>query len=166
MSSGVYALLGVLLGGLVTVGANWFQAWRTARSEWLVASRLLTDELERLMVDLRLLVQNSTVPLRPGTSFLDTSVWEEYRTVIARGLPNPEGDRFWRELSRVHSVLAHHVRPWLSDADPGAPLDLEFLDHLRRLFGSISAAYNALADTETEVRLELPTGAQTGGQQS
>jgi hypothetical protein len=163
MSSGVYALLGVLLGGLVTVGASWFQTWRTQRAEWLVANRLLTDELERLMVDLSLLIQHGVVPPRQGEGFLDTSAWEQHSTVIARALPNnAKGDKFWRELSRMHTVMAHHIRPWLREQPPGGQLPSEFIERLRPLFDSMGTAYKSLTGDETDVRISgaLPTGAQ------
>jgi hypothetical protein len=163
MSSGVYALMGVLLGGVVTLGVSWFQAWRSRRSEWLVAARLLADELERLMVDLGMVIRTGVVPARQGEGFLDTSAWDTYSTVIARELPNnAAGDAFWRELSRIHSAIAHHVRPWLGEQPPGAPFEAGFTDPLRQLFDGVGAAYKELTGSKSQMQLE--TGAQTGAQ--
>jgi hypothetical protein len=60
MSSGAYALLGVVLGGIVTLfvqgGLSWWQEKRANKTDWLVASRLLSDELLRLMSDMKAMI--------------------------------------------------------------------------------------------------------------
>src|SRR4051812_24382442 len=106
MSSGVYVLLGVLLGGFVTAGVNWWQGWREAQTEWQVASRLITDELEQMMSDLAGFVQLSRVPTGFRDDLLSSALWDDHRAVVARGIKNdPKGDEFWRGLSRLYAQV-------------------------------------------------------------
>jgi len=108
VSTGVYALIGVVLGGGIAaasqIGIGIFMARRAATAEWRVAVRLVSEELERLMLELRALIEHGTTPTMPlHEGYLSTKLWEEYRTVIARELPNDSaGDEFWRGLARVN----------------------------------------------------------------
>jgi hypothetical protein len=106
MSNGVYALLGVLLGGLVTAGVSWWQSWRAARMEWQVVSRLITDELEQMMTDLAGFVSLSRIPAGFRDDLLSSALWEEHRALVARGIKNDaKGDEFWRGLSRLYAQV-------------------------------------------------------------
>jgi hypothetical protein len=84
VSAGVYALIGVIVGGLLSFGGQvaltWWQAKKAGEAEWVVANRLISDELERLMRDLDDLLQEGKVPLNRRDDFLSTSLWEELRS--------------------------------------------------------------------------------------
>src|SRR5262249_60365834 len=86
VSSGAYALIGVLVGGLLTaatqIGIGLFMSRRTERAEWKIASRLVTEELERLMNDLRLIIEGGATPSVPTDErFLSSAFWDEHHTV-------------------------------------------------------------------------------------
>ena len=83
-----------------------WQAKKAREEEWLVAARLLSHELERLLWDLATMLREAGVPSRFITAqYVDTSLWEEHRATIARSLPNnlhdSEADEFWRQLCRL-----------------------------------------------------------------
>jgi hypothetical protein len=100
-------------------------------------------------------IANGVTPLRQSEGFLDTSTWNEHKAVIAKTLPNPGADRFWRELSRIHSVTAHHIRPWLTELAPGAQIPPESLDKFRKLADAIALAYESLTGEDTGERLSI-----------
>jgi hypothetical protein len=152
MSSGVYALLGVLLGGAVTVGVTWWQGWRAAKVEWFTANRLVSHELERLMIDLRDLIRSGIPSFMPDT-FMSTPVWHEYRATIARELKNnDEGDELWRGPSRLFATIGE-IESGVRASNPG-PVKDDTLAWLRDTFGEAKRAYESLTGVPSEVLLD------------
>src|SRR5262249_33542560 len=105
VSNAAYALIGVVVGGAVTaavqIGVAVVLARRAEKAEWLVASRLVSEELERLATDLQSMIDQGVTPSFPADErFLSTDLWESHRTVIARELPDSDkGDDLWRGLA-------------------------------------------------------------------
>jgi hypothetical protein len=166
VNAGTYALAGVVLGGVVTsasqIGVGWWQARRTGRAEWLVASRLVSEELERMMLDLRGLIESAVVPpFALDESFLDTSAWDEYRAVIARELQDdPAGDEVWRGLARITATTRHGLRMVLRMLPPGSALPSVLLVALHDGFDAAGGAYEALTGVAPQVALDsTSTGA-------
>ena len=153
MSSGVYALLGVLLGGLVTAGVTWSQGWRAARVEWLTASRLISHEVEQLILGLRDLIAGGVPSYMPET-FMASPLWDEYRSAIARGLKNDdEGDEFWRGLSRFYATV-RETEQAIKAGNPG-PIEPATAEWLRGQFNAGRRAYESLTGAESKVHLHL-----------
>jgi hypothetical protein len=158
MSSGVYALIGVLLGGGLTVGAQIgvgvFMARRAENAEWKIANRLVSEELERLMLDLRALIEHKVTPYQPiDDRYLSTELWEKYREVIARKLPDDSaGDGFWKGLTWINTTTSHGLRPAIAAMPPGTPLDAAMLDAVQDGFEAARGAYEALNDAPPHVR--------------
>jgi hypothetical protein len=165
MSNGVYALLGVLLGGVITAGVTWWQGWRAARAEWLVATRLISDEIRQVMRDLKFLIENGKPPgymlTGGGDTFLSTAAWDEHRAVIARGLENnPTGDQLWRGLSNVYA----RVRELKALMSGGTTTGLEEIrDILLDNFADAARAYEALSGVPAGVS---PAAASEPAQES
>jgi hypothetical protein len=158
MSSGFYALVGVLVGGAITAGIDWWNSRRRAKADWLVASRLVSDELERLIADLRGMIEHRIVPPNLLPSFLDTRLWDEYRAVVARELKNDgSGDAFWRGLSRVNAAVGHYVRPALQKLGPGAALSPEMVVKLEECLDHAVRAYEALTGVALTEELTTST---------
>lgn len=151
MSAGVYALIGVVLGGLLQIGVQWVLDWRRGRTEWKVASRLVSEELVRLMVSLRRLIEDGRMPGFPiDERFLSTSAWEEFRTVFARQIPD-DGDNFWGGIAAIHTTTSHLLRPMLEHLPPGAPLPPGLPDALRDGFDAAWGAYEAMTGTSPPI---------------
>lgn len=181
MSNGVYALIGVVLGGLVTLvvqgGLAWWQAKRSDEAErraddaeWLVAARLLSEELLRLIWDLNAMISAGVIgeglAAAGSRRWFDTTLWEQYRAVAARHLPNDEtGDKFWRALAGINSLgptLRH-----LGEITPaGTPLPPGLTTSLVLAFEDAARAYETLTGVEPEIRPGFAdpttTGAQSG----
>jgi hypothetical protein len=158
VSSGVYALIGVVAGGGVTaavqIGVGVFMARRAEKAEWRVAARLVSEELDRLLLDLENLIERGTTPLIPiDERYLSTTLWEDQRAVIARELPDSkEGDKFWRGLAGINSATSHKLRLLFESKPPGTPLDPSVIEVLRDGFEAASAAYVALTGKQPHAK--------------
>ncbi|MHB8641418.1 MAG: hypothetical protein ACYDA3_00805 [Gaiellaceae bacterium] len=164
MSSGLYALIGVLLGGGLTaatqVFVGLFTTKRNDQREWKIAVRLVSEDLMRTMLELRGMVENGTTPFVPiDDRFMSTQLWEQYRSVIARELPDSDqGEDFWTALAAINSTTSHQLRPLLETLPPGTPLDPPLLDALRDGFDAAWGAYEALNGVSPSIRqLNAPT---------
>ncbi len=165
LSAGVYALIGVVVGGVLSFGGQAALAWwqqkkateaadKAAELEWIAIGRLVTDELERLMRDLTDLIDDRKVPLNRRKDMLSTSTWEEYRAAIARRIPNdpddPDTDEFWRGLSRIY-VNARELRSMLDLWEPGTEI-VDWQLKLMRVDRNVAArAFEAMAGVTPEV---------------
>jgi hypothetical protein len=92
ISSGVYGLTGVVIGGGITTGTQWAMAWRTDRLDARVAKRQVRTELE----ELRAAVYDKNdqpasvdwferVYKRAGTA-----KWEEHSDRLGRTMSKPD----------------------------------------------------------------------------
>lgn len=164
MSSGLYALLGVLIGGVVTWFGQFLFARRTERNEWLVAERLVAHELERMIADLTLVVNHGVPPLTD--SFLSTATWEQYRPIFAREIQNDKkGDAFWFGISRVMSATSHAIRPFLAGLPEGSNLSLAQRVALQDLINNASRAYESITGFDPVVS-QLPEGDEPANETS
>ena len=103
MTSAIFSLVGVVIGGLLTAAIQAVQQGRSDRATARAASRLLSAELSEQHVFLDALVD------RDATELPAVSAWPEYRSVMARLLD----DETWQavagayvELSIFHSERA------------------------------------------------------------
>jgi hypothetical protein len=132
-----------------------------AKADWLVASRLISDELDHLIVDMRGMIEHRMVPNMPS-AFLDTRLWDEYRAVVARELKNDgSGDELWRGVSRINAAASNYIRPALERLGPGAALSPELLISLQQCLNGALRAYESLIGVTLE---EVTTAAQTAAQ--
>lgn len=115
---------------------NWLAQFYTTRrrekGDWVMASRLVADDLGRAALDLQQVVESGLVPSTMDDSFLVAFAWEEYRPVFARAIPNnQEGDTFWFGMSELFDSL-RKTHMLLRLQEPGAPLDPAFVDNVLR----------------------------------
>jgi hypothetical protein len=148
MSSGVYALIGVVLGGFVTVGSQMavslFAEKRAKRRAWKIAVRLVSDDLTALILALRQMIEHGVVP-PVGEHFLGARAWEQYKATIAQELPDdPAGDDFWRGLASIFEGTSRSLQPTLLALPVGAPLDDKLMSALRDGYEAAWGAYEAL----------------------
>lgn len=146
MSSGLYALIGVLVGAFVSGGLQYLMTRRTEDADFKVGRRLVLDELERMLLELGRLRKFKTTPAVLAEGFLDTSAWEEYRAVLARHIPGGwRGEELWKGLARIESTAALNLRPLIEAVSPGTPLLPELLQGIEDGYAACYGAYEELA---------------------
>lgn len=100
-SAGIFALAGVLAGGLITAGTTWLFEKRREDGDLRQASRLIAEELRTIYFHYELLVEDGTAP-NSTDGFLPTEQWQARRDVLARHLP----DEVWDGLSPFMDSVA------------------------------------------------------------
>jgi hypothetical protein len=168
VSAGIYALIGVVVGGFITVGGQaalaWWQAKKRGEAEWLVAARLVSAELDRLLQVLRAIILDGEVsPTYFVAGFFSTAAWEQHHATVARWLPNdpndPTSDEFWRGLSRIYGNL-QAMGAAAGSQHGREKLDKETIAFLRGEFEEAARAYEALTGSRPDV--QVPPLAETG----
>jgi len=124
MTAAIFGLLGVVVGGLLTGGVDYFMARRREQAELRQSTRLVADELHSLwlVVDL-ILERGQLLPARlPGEDtelLFPTSSWHAHKAVLARALRQKE----WIALATVYAAV-ENMRPVMLRT-PDLPLDAE-----------------------------------------
>jgi hypothetical protein len=115
-------LAGVVIGGLITGGIDYFLEWRREERALRQAKRLVALELETLRVHLELLVEENKVPSRPALGqvgfFLATEAWDAHKNLLAALLSDQE----WRFVSAPYDVLPA-VKLLIGAAEPETPVN-------------------------------------------
>lgn len=118
MTAAIFGLLGVLVGGLITAGVEWWRD-RRARAETIEvkreartrAARMVFQELVNATAVMKVTVKNSRWSGHP----LSTAAWQEYAPVLTTAL----GNRDWLIVSGAFGEIARLER--LESAEvPGA----------------------------------------------
>ena len=160
ISVAIFSLVGVLLGTGMTVGAQvLFERARVSRErekdkqevarreavahrDLRQGMRLVADELENIALTLRVIAAwkvtlgevDDASPLR-----LPTPVWEKYREIFAREMP----DELWDELTVIHWNI-RSTRSRLAAAPHGAPLGLKTSERYQEWADSIDGVVETL----------------------
>ena len=138
MTAAIFGLLGVVVGGLLTGGVDYFMARRREQAELRQSTRLVADELHSLwlVVDL-ILERGQLLPARlPGEDtelLFPTGSWHAHKAVLACALRQKE----WIALATVYAPdessaehAVNEIRELISIADepqPPRPIVLETL---------------------------------------
>jgi hypothetical protein len=142
-----------------------FTQRRASKREWRVAARLVSDELLRMMENMRFVIRTSTPPPREIMGeFLRTQSWGQYQAVIARELPdNERGTLAWYGLARVTSV-SRTIHSLIASVPPDTSLGSDLLDLLRAGFTTAWESYEALTGQPPPTSpLEPPAAAPPEG---
>lgn len=123
VTTGLFTLSGVVVGGLITGAVQVALEHRHQSSAIAIAKRLLIDELHNMWSHLEMVRDEGKAPQAlpddVRSRFLPTSDWEKYRETLAR--PAALSDAQWVALSNfVQSVEA--LRMLLFSLAPRAPL--------------------------------------------
>jgi hypothetical protein len=123
VTTGLFTLGGVVVGGLITGAVQLALEHRHQSSTIAIAKRLLIDELHNMWSHLEMVRDEGKAPQAlpddVRSRFLPTSDWEKYRETLAR--PAALSDAQWVALSNfVQSVEA--LRMLLFNLAPRAPL--------------------------------------------
>lgn len=84
MEQAIFGLVGVLIGGLITWGIEWWREHQRLAGEELVAARLVATELIQANAILATRDAPGAAVAPPGAPVFP--VWEEHRAVLARTL--------------------------------------------------------------------------------
>ena len=120
MLAAIFGLLGVIVGGLITAGTNFFLAHRSDRAERRQGTRLVADEIDTLLLSLVEISDYERTPQRglenDAAAFLPNQEWLAHKTILARSV----GDNVWDDLAafyfsieaaRYNWTLLGHERP-------------------------------------------------------
>lgn len=119
MSAAFIALLGVVIGGLLTAVLNYLLEARRNFLAARMAARLVVEELKPPAIRLRSMLKHDSWLYDPKPPFGSAAVWTEYRQTLALGLSWYE----WSAVSFAYSQLAAANDQWESNGKPrGKPL--------------------------------------------
>jgi hypothetical protein len=140
MTEAVLALVGVVVGGLLsaatTLGVERVRERREARA----AARLVHYELVQIVSQVELALHVRAV--LPLTNPIPTSAWREQQPVLARTFDA----QTWRALLSAYSVLSAIAAKYGEGrVDPRTPLDEEALTLVRLAIQAVKRAMGALA---------------------
>jgi hypothetical protein len=125
-------LLGVVVGGLVTAGTAWLNAWRERRRAAVVAGRLVASELKNAREAL-------DYPVSSGTWWsgdIDVSCWADHGPTLAAGLTRSE----WHAVEFAYAEIA------AADRTRRDNLDMPSLEDQQALLESLTAAMGRIDD--------------------
>jgi hypothetical protein len=97
----IFGLVGVLVGGGITWGIEWWRERRRMEGEARVAARLVADELMRAH-DLFKVIWDESATGSPelAEGVAGFPLWKEHRAVLARNL----GSSDWLKVERAYLV--------------------------------------------------------------
>lgn len=140
----LFGLLGVIIGGIITAGSNYFLDRRRERAakereereraiEIERAARLIDIEMLRAAASITLLIRNKRWP----STKLQTEVWQKYSPVIAPALSYAD----W--LVMVRAVIAIDSIDW--NAFPEGQVSEELVEAVVPLSKDIMAGVHVLS---------------------
>jgi hypothetical protein len=141
----VFGLIGVIIGGVITAGSAYLADRRREESTLREARLLVTDALEKIWIQLRLIRQNGHVPaldVQALKQLLPTDAWHEHKGVLARSKQIPK--TLWRDLARTF-YAAETINSVLLIHGPGRELPAERLLGMEDFTMTISDEYRRLA---------------------
>jgi hypothetical protein len=147
MDSAAAGLIGVLLGGAITAGANFILAVRRERveeararerinAERLLAARLIWTELQRARASLSHVARHKSWSDVHG--HIRSESWEKYGPTLASELPLES----WRHL--VASYLLVFDMGAAESSNPVSEVDDKTVDRLKRAIGAVQKAIDIL----------------------
>jgi hypothetical protein len=89
VSQGLFALGGVLLGGLLTGAVTYVLESKRERKAIRAAARVLIDAIKSPMINTQVLLEDGRWFVAPGDDarkHFSTELWEEHRQLLAAGL--------------------------------------------------------------------------------
>ena len=140
MTTAIFGLVGVLLGGLITVGANYWLARRSESVDLRRASRLVSAELAVLQIHAEVMGERQSYPPASplAQSLFPTQAWDTNKEVLAEHLKTEE----WKRLSAVYAGVESQRIDLLVDR----PTSVEFADVTVRFLDRISSDCEALQE--------------------
>src|SRR6266851_99180 len=102
LASGIFGLLGVIVGVVGTTGTQIFLDWKRGRREGDRAKQLVAGELLHIELLMRSIsIARGWPSHADADEFLPTSAWRENRTRLAGRI---DGD-LWERLVRAYAIL-------------------------------------------------------------
>lgn len=101
ISSGIYGLAGVVIGGVVTGGVQWATAARTEHLTARVARRQVRAELQRIQLTLERVIDTPATLESAGPRLRDIAQWQAHSDHLARALP----DDAWEAINSAYNSL-------------------------------------------------------------
>jgi hypothetical protein len=143
VTAAVFGLVGVIVGGLITGGVNYFLGWRQVRSRFLTAQRIVAQELDTIGMELDVHMEAGVefeMPEAAAARFMSEAEWIANQYFLAAVLT----DAVWIAVSNVYR-RAYRIRFILTiDIDPGDPLPEDTFDLMRILAEDARTAKSAL----------------------
>jgi hypothetical protein len=103
MSQGVFALIGVVLGGLLSTATTVFLAARARRRAERVALRLARTELALSLAAAQTHLKDGDVPNRVTVeAFFPTQAWDAHQPVLADSLSSED----WKAISTAYLSIS------------------------------------------------------------
>ena len=109
MAEGIFGLVGVMVGAIVTGAVEWWHARQARATARRAALRLVSDELEGTSVALRHAAQLESddavaeeVRDAVAREIVTTVTWREHRGELAQAL----GDSDWRKVSSAYQRVS------------------------------------------------------------
>ena len=131
VTAAIFGLIGVVVGGLITGGVDYFLQWRSEKAEQKRAKRLVSFEIDAIVVGLESIIERGHLPERGLTEewrgqFLPAVEWSQQKAALALALSDEE----WMLVETFYfNVLGFRLKA--VDLGHGAELDEETLRLLR-----------------------------------
>ena len=155
MNEAVAGLLGVLLGGGITLGGQWFFESRRERSEVRAGLRLIRRDLMDALGAVSRALDNETWPEGTNKDWLGT--WRNYRPVLAQRLSAEDFDAASAAYARMdelqsglntgRSETARSMTPIEGECDKVSTRKKNDVDFLRQMQELLQPAVDAVEKT-------------------
>lgn len=147
MTTGVFALVGVVIGALVSGIVQAYFELRRERSDVRQAQRLVAGELAQNYLRMAFMLERDSVPTGGvETMFLSDSAWREYGPTLARHVK--EEARFVALQAFMETVMT--ARDIVAGMEPGQSLPAGLREALETGREQCSASYALLTGKDIE----------------
>ena len=158
LTTGTFALAGVVIGAALGAVLQYELQRRVERRAYRQARRLITEELFETLIHISHLVGRERYPQNMGSEtspFMPIAAWEAYRDVVAL-----EGsEKEFTLMSRVYASL-RALREEITGATPGAAVPSDLLAAAREA-GSLGAfVFRHLTGRDWETWLTAPASGE------
>jgi hypothetical protein len=131
VTAAIFGLIGVVVGGLLTGGVDYFLQRRTDKAEQKRAKRLVGEEVNTIVFALEEIVEDGHLPTRGLTEewrgqYLSVVEWPQQKTALALALNDDE----WRALATFYYNVSG-FRLMAVELGHGAALDEDSLRKTR-----------------------------------
>jgi hypothetical protein len=163
VAEAIFGLIGVLVGALVTSGWELVMDRRHERKAQKRALRLVTYEIQLLVIHLETVVDHGTAPSNtsPGfrERFMPTEMWEAHRETLADAV----SDEVWLSLPVMFQNI-ELFRRRLLEMEPGEELPDEEIQAIADQGTRMANMYLRLTGSRAATDVHRARGTRPGGE--